>query len=175
MDKICTKRRTYPSATGNKLIDRAVNIMTFEGRNVSKQTIGQILAYLVDQGPWIGMNKELAEKLDVSPPPVNHGVVILLEYGLITLTKQLGERVLTVDRERLANPSSTRVCIVHKHQIPTPPPVDKTSTKKIKPRERCSECGAKTEKFEGTRCPACSLRESVNNGTLEVIKVRGRV
>jgi hypothetical protein len=121
------------------------------------------------------MNKELATKLDVSPPPVNHGVVILLEYGLITLTKQLGERVLTVDRERLANPSSTRLCIVHKHQIPTPPPVDKTTTKNVKPRERCSECRHKVTFFIGTRCRACVLRESVNNGTLEVITVIGRV
>ncbi len=174
MEKIRSKRRTYPSATGHTLIDRAVNMMTFEGRNVSKQTIGQILAYLLEHGPWIGMNKDLATKLDVSSPPVNNGVVILLEYGLITLTKQLGERVLTVDRERLANPSSTRLCIVHKHQIPTPPPVAQT-TKNVKPRERCSECGVKTQKFVGTRCPACSLRESVNNGTLEVITVRGRV
>ena len=172
MTDIDIQRRTYPSATGNALVDKAVNTMIFTKREVSKQSIGKILAYIVEHGPWVGMNKDLAQCLGISAPPVNHAVVLLLEFGLLHLTKRMGERVLTVDRDRLAKPSPTRVCIVHKHQIPTPPPVTAAT---VKPRERCSECGAKSIKFEGTLCPACSVRRSVNDGTLEVITVIGRV
>jgi len=168
-----TPRATALCRTGIAQIDDAVNLMVFDPCNTGRACIGAIVLYLWENASHVGTIRELSKILKRSEPTIQTAMILLREFGLVVVTKQLGDSVYKLDLERLARPLPYKTVVVHRRRIGAKAAAAEAQVKAN--RQRCSECGCPCDKFFDSLCRACDLRLAVNSGRLEVITVNGRV